>query len=65
MFILKQFINNYSNDYSLVKSISNKIPVLFQDVQFNSTKIIYANTVAKAESAILFKHISHVLTQDS
>jgi len=54
MFILKQFINNYSNDYSLVKSISNKIPVLFQDVQFNSTKIIYANTVAKAESAILF-----------
>ncbi len=65
MFILKQFINNYSNDYSLVKSISNKIPVLFQDVQFNSTKIIYANTVAKAESIILFKHISHVLTQDS
>ena len=65
MFILKQFINNYSNDYSLVKSIINKIPVLFQDVQFNSTKIIYANTAAKTEPAILFKHISHALTQDS
>ena len=54
MFILKQFINNYYNYY-----------VLFQDVQFNSTKIIYANTAAKTEPAILFKHISHALTQDS